>query len=309
MSINQKKSRTGFTLVELLVVIAIIGILIGMLLPAVQMVRESARKASCQNNLKQLGIAFTHYHDSKGRIPPARATDNSVSWVVFMMPYLEQRNLYETLSPRNAYIDQDPDAVQTPLTVINCPSRRSSMLSEYETNGSPIGICGDYAGNAGTSEFFPYDVWAKFTEPVDGVFNSGYAKDNPVAGNQLTTGEKGRYKFKDITDGQSNTIFIGEKAVNRLTMGKPGGWGDGCIYNGDEPGTIMRLGGYGMDMATNQEFGAPGPGAIPVFGSAHPQLANFVFGDGSVHTLRNEIDTETFRRLCSRKDGSPVTLD
>jgi prepilin-type processing-associated H-X9-DG protein len=190
-----------------------------------------------------------------------------------------------------------------------CPSRRDPQVSNFEGGGAPEGACGDYAGNAGTSKYFPFDVWAGFDESVDGVFNSGFASENPLVGNRLKGGPKGRYQFKAVTDGLSNTIFLGEKAVNRDFLGDPGGWGDGSIYNGDQPGTVMRLGGYGLRIANNDQFGAPGPGTIPVWGSAHGQVCNFAMGDGSVQSLAKSLDEETLRRLCSRNDGEVVTLD
>ncbi len=308
------RQRSGFTLVELLVVIAIIGVLIGMLMPAVQMVREAARRTSCLNNLKQLGLAVQNYHDSQGFIPPARVGDYNengfLAWPVLLMPYMEQNNLYDRFDILARYQDQDPDYLKQTVPGMFCPTRRVPMVSVTESGGKPVGACGDYAGNAGTSEYFiPYDVWADFNDPVDGVFNSGFERDNPVDGIRLEHGHVGRYDFADVSDGLSNTIFIGEKQVNVSKMGRPGGWGDGSTYNGDEPGTLMRLGGHGFGISETREFGPPGPGTIPVFGSMHPQICNFVFGDGSVHALRTSTDEETLRRLCAREDGMVVTID
>jgi len=302
--------RRGFTLVELLVVIAIIGILIGMLLPAVQMVREAARRTSCLNNLKQLGIAVHNYHDTKSFIPPSRPADDFLTWPVFLMPYLEQTNLYEGFEVDRLYQDQDPDIVQVGMQVMFCPTRRGIEVSEFETNGEHVGACGDYAGNAGSSLYWFGDVWATFYVPVDGIFNSGYQDQNPVSADwRLTRGERGRYKFADVIDGLSNTIFLGEKAVDEDFMRQPEGWGDGSTYNGSDPGTIMRLGGIGLGIADSTDIGAPGPGTVPVWGSAHPQIANFVMGDGSVQTLAATTDENTLRKLCSREDGEVINLD
>lgn len=305
-------SRHGFTLVELLVVIAIIGVLIGMLMPAVQMVREAARKTSCMNNIKQLSLAVQMYHDIHKQIPPARPRDEFLTWPVALLPHLEQQNLYDRFDLSLPYSLQDTDVVQTGVQGMYCPSRRSAtQLSKYETAGSHTGSVGDYAGNAGTSLHYPYDVWAGFDDPTDGVFSSGRDQENPVDGSgRLIGGWKGRYDFSDISrDGLSNTIFFGEKAVSSKYEREPGGWGDGCIYNGAEPGTAMRLGGFGMGIANTRNIEAPGPGTVPIFGSYHTALSNFAMGDGSVKTIMTRIDEDVLRKLCSRNDGEVVTLE
>jgi prepilin-type N-terminal cleavage/methylation domain-containing protein len=299
----------GFTLVELLVVIAIIGILVGMLLPAVSMVREAARRTQCQNNLKQIGLAIQNYEGGRRRYPPARAADGFVTWSVYLMPYLDMQNLYDGFDLKKKYRYQDPQIVQNPVPVMLCASRAriGKDISNWESHG-PVGALGDYAGNAGTQQYFPGDVWALFDEPVDGVFNSGYADQNKVVNEELIGPEKGRYEQRDIRDGTSNTIFVGEKYVSTLGFQEPQGWGDGSIYNGDEPETFMRIGGYAMGLASSQTL-ILSPGEYPIFGSAHVSVVNFVLGDGSVHPLSNRIEQETLYRLCSREDGLTVSIE
>ncbi len=299
----------AFTLVELLVVIAIIGVLVGLLLPGVQMVREAARRSSCQNNLKQLGLAVQMYHDSMGRIPPGRAGDGFLTWPVFIMPYVEQEALQNDLDLKAKYANQNPQLITTGIPVMFCPTRRDpGSVSDFEMKGEPRGSVGDYAGNAGTEKYFYNLGWADFVGDADGVFNSGLRSENPVLANRLTGGGVGRYRMSDVHDGLTTTIFLGEKAVSTYGELQPGGWGDGSIYNGEEPGTAMRLGGPGFAIARTIRIEGPGPGTIPVFGSYHPGVCNFVMGDGSVQSLEAMMSEETLRRLCSRDDGVYVEL-
>lgn len=303
------KRNRGFTLVELLVVIAIIGVLMGMLLPAVQMVREAARRTACMNNLKQIGLAVISYEGVRREYPPARPADEFLTWPVFLLPFLEEQNKYDRFEVRKKYQFQDPEILKSPLDVMICTSRsRGNNLSKRETNGKPVGVVGDYAGNAGTQQYFPFDDWAQFQEPVDGIFNSGYAWQNEVVAGELVGRVRGRYKHASVTDGHSNTIFFGEKYNSKFGFNQPGGWGDGSIYNGNEPETFMRIGGYAMGIATSPTL-VLSPGEYPIWGSAHPTTTNFVFGDGSVHSLATNIDEETLFRLCSRNDGMPVSID
>ena len=299
--------RSAFTLVELLVSIAIIGILMGMLLPAVQNVREAARRTNCLNNLKQIGLATHHYEGSISRFPPSRPADGFLTWPILLMQYMEQQNTYRTFNLKTRYASQNPDALAQSMPVMLCPSRRSGpMISIDEKDGVLTGAVGDYAGNAGTHLHLPGFEWALFTDPVDGVFNSGYGRDNPVSGaGELTEPIKGRYGFRNLTDGSSNTIFIGEKHVNSNDLGKSGGAGDGCIYNGDEPGTFMRLGGGFLTLAKspNENFFI---GEFPRFGSAHPDVVNFTLGDASVQTYSVDLDGGTLFQLCSRNDGTVI---
>lgn len=298
----------AFTLVELLVVIAIIGILIGMLLPAVQMVREAARRTACQNKLKQIGLAILNYESVRGQYPPSRAADNFLTWPFYLMPYMELNNISDRMDSQSPYFAQDPEILNRPIDDWICPSRpRVIYVSKRESRDEPIGPVSDYAGNAGSHQFFLGDAWAQFYDRVDGVLNSGFARDNPVVAGKLVGPEKGRYGHSSIVDGTSNTIFIGEKYLNQNHLNSPSGWGDGSILNGDEPETFMRLGGFAMPIATSQDQPLS-PGELPVFGSSHTGVTNFVLGDGSVHSISNLISESTLARLCSREDGQPVSL-
>lgn len=298
--------RTAFTLVELLVTIAIIGILIGMLLPAVQNVREAARSTQCRNNLRQIGLATHNYESSISQIPPSRPADGFLTWPVLLMPHMDQQNLASRFDLQAPYSNQDPDVIAEGIPGMLCPSRRAgTMLSLDEKDDRLTGAVGDYAGNAGTHLHHASFQWALFTEPVDGVFNSGLRRENPVSNNKLVEPIKGRYGFQDLTDGSSNTIFIGEKFVNPKHFGMSGGFGDGSIYNGDEPGTVMRLGGgyLGLAKTPHDEVTV---GITPLFGSAHSGSVNFVFGDASVHSVSVDVSSEALFQFCSRNDGTVI---
>ena len=307
---KRTKKTCGFTLVELLVVIAIIGILVGMLLPAVQAVRETARRTECLNNLKQIGLAVQSYESARQQYPPSRAADLFLTWPVYLMPFMEMENLHDQFELNKQYRAQDPAVTVQVVPGMICPSRArpgNLQISHFESRG-PLGAVGDYVGNAGTQQHFPFDQWARFTEPVDGVFNSGFIKDNEVVNNELVGPEKGRYTHASITDGLSNTLFIGEKYVSTLGFNDARGWGDSCIYNGDEPETFMRIGGFAMQLARSERLELS-PGEFPIFGSSHVQVVNFVLGDGSVHSLSNLTSQSTLFKLCSRNDGETVSIN
>jgi len=301
--------KSGFTLTELLVVMSIIGVLIGMLLPAVQNVREAARRTQCANNLKQIGLAFHMYEGALSQIPPSRPADGFLTWPTLLLPFMEQKNLCSNFDMGAPYWEQDPEWVARGADVMICPSRRSSVeVSVRELNGRPVGAVGDYAGNAGSHVHFLDFGWTLFSGEADGVFNSGLTSENPVVDGRLTGPYKGRYKFSSVTDGLSNTIFIGEKHLDPKHLREPDGWADGCIYNGDQPATFTRLGGLFLQMASSADAAFP-PGEHPVWGSAHPGTANFVLGDGSVHSYDVNMDGQVLYRLCSRLDGQPVSGD
>jgi prepilin-type N-terminal cleavage/methylation domain-containing protein/prepilin-type processing-associated H-X9-DG protein len=290
-----RRSRAGgFTLIELLVVIAIIAILIGLLLPAVQKVREAAQRMSCENNLHQLGLAMQTYHDAAGAFPYLRSGggQNRHTWALLLLPYIEQGNVYGVFQTPIAGVNQtdgynnitstDPNIVaarQSGVPVYLCPARRGApSLSPVTTGSTVLGEASDYAACVGDSG----------TAPTDGVFqlvNSNHTK-------ALT-------RITDITNGTSNTLMIGEKHVQVGSLNDP--LTDGLIYSGSEQQTYQRRAGPSYPLAIS-----PTVTANNQFGSWHTGVCQFVFCDGSVHALPNSTPGSTLGLLANRFNGLPI---
>jgi prepilin-type N-terminal cleavage/methylation domain-containing protein len=284
--------RRGFTLIELLVVIAIIGVLVALLLPAVQKVREAANRASCANNLKQIGLAIHNFHDSYNFIPPARVADPYASWAVIILPYLEQDALYRQWDTSKTYYDQTDLARTTVVKGYFCPSRRSPMVSSTDrlSGADPlrVGACGDYACCAGDNA--PDARWN--TDAANGAMING----NLLNGRTITSPTR----FASITDGLSNTFLVGEKQVPTGRFGM-GNVNDGSVYNGDNFGAQARAAGPTMPLARILTENLSSS-----FGSAHPSLVQFVMGDGRVIAVPPSISTTTLSRLAARADGQVI---
>jgi prepilin-type N-terminal cleavage/methylation domain-containing protein len=288
--------RMGFTLVELLVVIAIIGVLVALLLPAVQQARESSRRIQCGNHLKQVGLAVHGFNDVYNTIPYSRL-DTRETWAVLLLPYLEQANLFNQWVMTKSYYDQVPEVRETTLKVYTCPTRRSppkkSLAGDVHQNGTlphVPGAVGDYTANSGTPA-------GQGDYYENGTF-SGTLYTQLTAANGVFW-YKGPYpmRMSMITDGISNTLFIGEKhvGVKNLNM-------EGSIYNGDH-GNSFKKAGTGAPLVKNPQA------ASGNFGSWHPGVCQFVLGDGSVRTIRNEIDLTTLGYMAHRFDGNAITFE
>ncbi len=304
--------RRGFTLIELLVVIGIIAILIGLLLPAVQKVREAAARATCANNLKQIGIALHGYHEVNKKIPPSRISDLHATWAILILPFMEQESVYKLWDLDNAYYDQPPAAREAQIPLYYCPSRRtidsdpqvSLSGDQNDENGGAgpqtPGALGDYGACNGTDNCDGCDCPAS-----DDIYNGAFISDYTQ---QPEFKPLPKISFKSIKDGLSFTIFIGEKHVPIGQFGH--GTLDGSIYNGDYPLYFSRAAGPNYPIARNPTDVKSPDGTITYmgFGSYHPGICQFLFGDGSVHALSNQTDPHIMALLANIADGQPVQV-
>jgi prepilin-type N-terminal cleavage/methylation domain-containing protein len=292
--------RSGFTLIELLVVIAIIAILIGLLVPAVQKVREAAARIQCGNNLKQLGLACHSFHDANRWLPPSRVANDYLTWAVLLMPYIEQDNVYRQFDVSQLYAQQSAVATANHVNLYYCPSQRApSVLS----NDVPRGALADYAACGGNGN--------ENGPNATGVFVLG---SFTISGSALTSW-KGTVKFSTIQDGTSNTFLIGERIV-RYTTWNGSGQGtmeDRSVYSSTNANNYRRFAGQSSnnELHVLQIFD-PDPiwNAQVInnrsFGSRHTGVCQFVMCDGRVVTLANSISADILTRLSMRADGQPV---
>jgi prepilin-type N-terminal cleavage/methylation domain-containing protein len=300
---------SAFTLIELLVVIAIIAILIGLLLPAVQKVREAANRVRCANHLKQIGLAIHNYHDQYQRLPPAGiGADGEVTWAVLILPFLEQGNLYRQwdLSLEYTYYRHPASVVGAQVPVYYCPSRRSPpqfSITGYTRSpwGGYPGALGDYATSGGNTTQVLNDPRLALGPLVysDTIF------DKP---NNRIVSWQSRTSFASVTDGLSNTLLIGEKHVRPTEFGKETE-GDNSIYNDDNTLTLARFAGRETPGPIDRPLASsPTDNYRPEerFGSYHLGVCQFVLCDGTVRAIQNSIDIETLTRLAVRNDGLPV---
>jgi len=313
--------RIGFTLVELLVVIAIIGVLIALLLPAVQQARESARRMQCSNNLKQLGIALHNHHDTHGQFPPGYVFDSSVNtagdptwgWGVFMLPFMEQTNVYEELRPAEQTLlsalgnAQDLLTMQTNLPAFRCPSATGPDLNDERLLNDEATAVSNYIGCNSS------DLAAR----NDGIPATNYGADGIFW-------ENSECDFAEITDGTSNTFAIGERAWQ---MNRRNGTGKANYFAGNVYGVAGRL-VVGSSPDPNLDLYSVLGGTVreinwaradiyehSSFSSNHPGGVQFLFCDGSVHFIQETIEFDrdndpdtTLELLMSRNDGQPVEL-
>jgi prepilin-type N-terminal cleavage/methylation domain-containing protein len=302
----------GFTLVELLVVIAIVGILIALVLPAVQATRESARRIQCVNHLKQIGLACLNHHQACGGLPtggrgaavnrtwvgghPAKLSTQTWSWGYQILPYLEYLALYENSS--------DSLVVATPISNYFCPSRRppTVLAGGYWASYNTPRAQSDYAGNSGSSTVGQDFGLGLYGKGFDGVI---VEQAMPIV------------RLKHITDGTSKTLLVGEKRMNIkycMTDQQPD---DNDGYVGGFQDDVVRFAASASPwgpLIPEPDFYGPPYGTTPLqpgiteFGSSHPGVAQFVLCDGSVQAIAFTIDPPAFVHWAVRNDGQSAQL-
>jgi prepilin-type N-terminal cleavage/methylation domain-containing protein len=232
--------RRGFTLIELLVVIAIMAVLIGLLLPAVQKVREAAARVKCQNNLKQLALGVHNYHDSAGRFPPSRTPGNGPTWAVFLLPYVEQSPLYDQWRKDLCYHSQPAGLTASPVPGYACPSRRSAPMVSLDGDGRGAiphipGATSDYAGVFGSvlepDVLYVGSLNRTAPSKANGVFVGGVGTAGGTDPYFTHIRWQAQVTFTGITDGTSQTMMFGEKHVQRGSLARKNPTEDASVYN------------------------------------------------------------------------------
>ncbi|MCE5301872.1 MAG: DUF1559 domain-containing protein [Planctomycetaceae bacterium] len=273
----------GFSLVELLVVVTIIGLLVALLLPAVQSAREAARRIQCSNNLRQIGIGLHNYHEAHGCFPPgclgygAKYENKCIAWSVFLLPYIEQQNVHQQFHFDKKFSDlENSPATHRVISTYICPStnqfcegRIGSVVFQQDNSGALSSIsgmgCTDYGGMNG---------WSYFSGPKKGTSEPGVMAYNRVVA------------IAEIPDGTSNTIIVAEDTGRGAGDGVDGEWPDGRnIFDQSGPINAMQINEMWSDHA----------------GGVHA-----AFCDGAVHFLSESIDIDALRALCSRSGGEIV---
>jgi prepilin-type N-terminal cleavage/methylation domain-containing protein len=294
----------GLTLVELLAVIAIVGVLMGLLLPAVQAAREAGRRTQCANNLKQQALGIQSYHTADGRLPPARISDHKATWLVLILPHVEETAFFAEWDLRRCVYDHPANTRCRLLPLFICPSRGTGrpLVSEVQDGTHPqhgaglhVGAYVDYACTIGRA-------WPGLTGGVDydldgamvtGRIDDGLPLTQPQIANVVETRRwYSLTSFAHIRDGLSNTLLLSEWTAG--TAAARGG------YNGDNNPGIY--GGPINPIAVD-------PALRHAMGSDHPGICQAAFCDGSVRPLRVDIRATVLGSLVTRRGGEPVAAE
>lgn len=292
--------RSGFTLVELLVVISIIGVLVALLLPAVQAAREAARSAQCKNNMRQVGLALHNYHDTHLRLPPGwigNAPEGvpGWGWMVSILPQMEQGALHDNVIRRHLPIS-DPinqEAREHVLPLLLCASDPNPKKFQLGTGGEDHGH--EHEDEEEEEEGHRHSVddgtpmFLVSRSNYVGVFGTNEVEDEPAQGNG-TFYFLSSTRFSDVTDGLSNTLVVGERGAR---FG--GSLWQGVVPTANE--AMVRIVGVGDHSPNHRDH------HFDDFSSYHPGGVHFVGGDGSVRRIDDSIDAIIYQALLTRGGG------
>lgn len=292
-----RKRRNGFTLVELLVVIAIIGVLMALLLPAVQAAREAARATQCKNNVRQIGLALHNHHDTHERLPPGWSGDQPEGtpgwgWMVSILPQMEQGPLHDNVLKRNLPI-ADPANQQAREHIVPlflCASDPNPKRFTLATGGEEHGHEEEEEGEVhhhSVDEGTPMFVVSRSN--YIGVFGTNEVEDEPANGNGSFY-FLSNTRFADITDGLSNTLLVGERGAR---FG--GSMWQGVVPEANE--AMVRNVGVGDHTPNHHDH------HFDDFTSYHPSGVHFLLGDGSVRRIDDSIDHAVYQGLITRGGG------
>jgi prepilin-type processing-associated H-X9-DG protein len=311
MSLGRPGGRDAFTAVELLVTIAIVAGLAGLLMPAVQAARESARSLMCQSHLRQIALAVALHVDSLGVLPPARGEASSgpaafPTWLWTIGPYLDEHR-GAAWPPGSRYDDLAEAVRATPVAAFLCPSRRDAVSAVSETSTGPprAGPCGcilpgatvlagavsDYAGNQGDPS------------PGDHFFKGGHGTGT-IVGSRLASAANGPLdlvRVRDIRDGLAATLLVGEAHVRREHLLQLPDTGP--AYDGSQFQFTARVGGPGVALGAGPDDDGGGTGWMG-FGSWHPAGCHVAFADGHVGRLSTDVAPAVLGSLCHRADAT-----
>ncbi|MCR9116876.1 MAG: DUF1559 domain-containing protein [bacterium] len=292
MKRSGSQNSNGFTLVELLVVIAIIGVLIALLLPAVQAAREAARRTQCNNNLKQLGLGVQNYHDINRHMPyggsdgPTNTCCSATvrtgwSWAYQLLPFIEQQNIHDLAS--------DADVYASAVNGYYCPSRRIPQVYSGRARS-------DYAVNGGSTM-------------------TGYGADGPLPRQWKTLPQASsavkpdnKITMASITDGTSNTLLFADKQVHESVHGSAGGDNE-VVYNAGWDVCIARFGNELPEPDRDHPDSSASTYWSSKFGSSHPTGIMGVRCDGSTGFFSYTVSADSWLNFCSRNDGNVLGDD
>jgi prepilin-type N-terminal cleavage/methylation domain-containing protein len=339
--VNPSISRRAFTLVELLVVIAIIGVLVALLLPAVQQAREAARRSSCMNNLRQMGIGLHNHHDVRNALPPggtyfgACCSPNTyTTWSIELLPYIEQQALYQQYRQDELNTSNNNNLVgQQRVKTHECPSDQMKGKLEIPASGKGFDnkqqwMHGSYRAVSGKLNLtiswgawdgFEPDKWPggymdhaykSFLHAIGQSYNGVPAPTVTVAGQSVST-LGGPERFANCTDGLSNTLMLGEY-TSRSTTSRGTFWAYGyASYNQSSVGAESRLYGKQYGTSASDRTGCWGTPSLfnndqtckRAFNAEHPSAANWTLGDGSVRSISYNVDINLLQNMGTMGGG------